>query len=493
MRLPESIRRKLPDVPDEPGCYTMRDRHGRIIYVGKAASLRKRLGSYFREATLRKADPKLRSLLKSVWDIEWLVVRNEAEALLTEGRLIKEYKPRYNVAFRDDKRFLMLRADPEEPFPQFRLCRFARDDGALYFGPYVSSPATRSTLDFVEKHYGIRKCSPRTPDASTYKHCINDIVRFCMAPCVGKASAEVYRDRFNEACAFLRGERPAVLRNLREKMKTASAGMDFEKAAALRDTLLDLEKVVRQKARVVATPEMRVEEARLGVEDLQKALGLERFPRRIECFDVSNISGTFSVASLVCAENGLPAPARYRRFRIRTVVGIDDPGMIMEVVKRRYARALSDHEELPDLVIVDGGLTQLRAARTALGELSLAGLPVIGLAKRLEEIYWRDPGEPLKLPADSRPLLVIRRLRDEAHRFALDYHRRLRNRRIRESLLDDVPGIGEARKQRLLEHFGSVRRLAEATEEQIANVPGMGYEMARLVRQHLTLLRKGVE
>ena len=413
--------------------------------------------------------------------------------MLTEGRLIKEYKPRYNVAFRDDKRFLMLRADPEEPFPQFRVCRFARDDGALYFGPYVSSPATRSTLDFLEKHYGIRKCNPRVPDASTYRHCINDIIRFCMAPCVGKVGAEAYREIFNEACAFLRGERPAVLRELREKMKTASAGMDFEKAAVLRDTLQDLEKVVRQKARVVATPEMRSEEARRGVEELRKELCLGHSPRRIECFDVSNISGTFSVASLVCAENGMPAPAHYRRFRIRTVAGADDPGMIMEAVKRRYTRTVSEQGELPDLVIVDGGLTQLRAARAALGGLSLGEVPVVGLAKRLEEIYWNDPGEPLRLPADSRALLVIRRIRDEAHRFALDYHRRIRNRRMKESLLDDVPGIGETRKQKLLKHFGSVRRLAEATEEQIANVPGMGYEMARLVRQHLTLLRKGVK
>jgi len=254
MNLPELIKRKLPELPDKPGCYLMRNREGRIIYVGKAVSLRKRVQSYFRDSTLHKAEPKLRSLLKSVWDIEWITVRTEAEALLTEGKLIKEYKPRYNVVFRDDKRFLLLRADMSEPFPRFQLRRFARDDGAEYFGPYVSSRAAKSTVDFLEKKYGLRKCEPRVPDAETYRHCINDIVRFCSAPCVGKVDSDEYRKRFSEACAFLKGERLQVLNELGEQIKNASDRMNYEKAAELRDTLFAIKEVIKQRTRVTLGP-----------------------------------------------------------------------------------------------------------------------------------------------------------------------------------------------------------------------------------------------
>ncbi|OGV75515.1 MAG: hypothetical protein A2340_02355 [Lentisphaerae bacterium RIFOXYB12_FULL_60_10] len=485
MNLPERIRQRLKDAPDLPGCYLFRDRQGRIIYVGKAVSIRRRLQSYFRNTALRRGDPKLRSLVNSVCDIEFFTVRNEAEALLSEGRLIKEYKPRYNILFKDDKRFVLLRTDPREPFPQFRLCRLARQDGAVYFGPYVSSPSARVTLDFIERHYGIRHCEPREPDASTYRHCLNDIIRTCSGPCVGKVTPEAYRQRFDEACAFLHGDRPQVLKDLRDRMRAVAATHDFERAAALRDTLLSLEQIIRQKARVVMEPEMKRQDAEHGLQDLQAVLGLPTIPRRMECFDVSTISGTFSVASMVSARDGVPAPARYRRFRIRTVAGSDDPAMIAEVITRRYRRVHEEGGEWPDLVIVDGGITQLRAARAALERLGHGSLPVIGLAKKLEAIHWRDPGEPIQLALDSPGLRVIRRLRDEAHRFALAYHRRLRNRRIRESVLDDIPGIGPHRKRRLLERFGSVRRLTEAPEDEVAGVPGIGLALARLIRQTL--------
>ena len=485
---PERVLSKLRDLPDKPGCYMMRDQQGKIIYVGKAVSLRKRVQSYFRDSTLRSATPKVRGLVRSVHDIDIIVVRNEAEALLTEGRLIKEYRPRYNVSFKDDKRFLLLAVDLEEPFPRFRLGRLQKQDGRRYFGPYANASATRATLDFVEKRFGLRKCRPRLPDEETYKHCLNDIVRFCAAPCVGRVSPETYRERVDEACAFLRGDRPEILSEVRARMTEASEGLDFERAAVWRDTLLMLQSIVKQRARMAPTPQMRKEQAIEGLEVLQRELKLPALPRRIEAFDISNISGTYAVASMVCATDGMPDRSRYRRFRIRTVEGSDDPAMMAEAVRRRYRRLLDEEAELPGLLLVDGGITQLSAARAVLDELGIADMPVAGLAKRYEEVYHGE-GPPLLLPRDSQALKVLQRLRDEAHRFALTYHRTLRRRRIRESILDEVPGIGVRKKEMLLKHFGSVTRMLKASVAELAEAPGIGPELARHVADVLDAYR----
>lgn len=490
MKIPDRVKARLKELPDAPGCYLMRNRNGKIIYVGKARSLRKRVQSYFRDATLRRSDPKLRSLVKSVADIEYMVVRNEAEAVLTEGRLIKDYKPRYNVAFRDDKRFLLIRVDPDEPWPRLRLVRIEQTDGARYLGPYASSRAARETVDFTEKRFGLRKCGPRIPDAETYRHCINDIVRFCSAPCVGKISRDEYLARLDDACAFLRGEKPELVVELRREMDNAAEALDFERAAALRDTVFMLDRTVRQNARVAKSPEMQQQAARKGLEELQQHLSLPALPDVIEAFDVSNISGTNAVASMVCAVDGLPRRNRYRRFRIASVEAIDDPRMMAEVVRRRYSRLLDEQAELPGLVLVDGGITQRHAAQAELRNLGLPELPIAGLAKQYEEIYFGDSHAPLRLPRESEALQVLQRLRDEAHRFAITYHRKLRGRRIRESVLDDIPGVGRTRKAALLKHFGSVRRLSKASDTDIAAVPGFGKEMARLIRAELSRLRK---
>ena len=219
----DALREKLQNLPDKPGCYLFRGRTGRIIYVGKAVSLRKRVQSYFRSYTLRHAPPKLRSLIHSVVDLDILVVRNEDEALLTESSLIKQHRPRYNILMRDDKRYLAIRGDPRDPVPRFATCRIVREDGARYFGPFPSDTVVRVTLDFIERRYGIRKCPPLVPDAETHAHCINDIVRFCSAPCVGRVSPEEYHARFTEACAFLSGERVQVLAEVEEQMRAAAA------------------------------------------------------------------------------------------------------------------------------------------------------------------------------------------------------------------------------------------------------------------------------
>jgi excinuclease ABC subunit C len=459
----------------------MRDRRGKIIYVGKAVSLRRRVQSYFRASTQRDASPKVRSMVNSVADLETIVVHNEAEALLTESTLIKQYRPRFNIVLRDDKRYLALRADPREPVPRLATCRILRDDNALYFGPFPSAAVVRAVLDFTEKRYGLRKCTPIRPDAETYKHCINDIVRFCSAPCVGRVSPEAYRLRFEEACAFLRGERLGVIEEVKIHMQTAADAHDYEKAASLRDTWIALKEMVKQRVRVVATPEMHAADALAGLRELQRLIGLPTLPTVIEGFDISNLFGTHSVASLVSAVDGLPDRRLYRRFRIRTVQGADDPRSMAEVLGRRYGRLRDEGKAMPGLIMIDGGITQLRAARDVLDALGLAHVPTIGLAKQQEEIVLDDGRPSLLLPRDSDALRVLTRLRDEAHRFAIDYHRRLRNRLIRESALDEIPGIGPAKKAALLSHFGSVYRLARATPAEVEAVPGIDRTLAEAV------------
>ncbi len=484
MNLSDKVKQKLQGLPDKPGVYFMRDRGGRIIYVGKAASLKDRVRSYFRQGTLRSAEPKLRGLIRTIDDFEYLVTRTEAEATLTEGRMIKDYRPRYNVDFRDDKRFLLLRVHPGDPVPRIDTCRIQREDGALYFGPYASSQAARAALEFTDKRFGLRRCPPREPGPEDHRHCMNDIVRYCSAPCIAKITPEQYRERVELACAFLRGERPEFLNELQQAMEREAGARNFEKAAALRDTLLLLRRAVKQRARASKTLKIRAEDARAGVTELRAALGLELPPRVIEAYDISNISGTHAVGSLVCAVDGLPHKNRYRLFRIRTVAGSDDPAMMAEVIRRRFGGSLAQELPRPDLVLVDGGITQLRAARTELDRLGLQDLAAAGLAKRFEEIYWKGNAPP-RLPLDSAALKVLQQIRDEAHRFALTYHRRLRMRRIRDSALDEVEGIGEKRKELLLSRFGSVDRLRRASEADIASVPGIGPAMARAVRETL--------
>ncbi len=476
MRISEQLQAKLDALPDKPGVYLMRDRSGRVIYVGKAASLRQRVRSYFRQSTRRSADPKLRGLIRSIHDLETVELRSEAEAILVEGRLIKDYRPRFNVEFKDDKRFLLLRVRRGDPVPRFDAVRIQKDDGADYFGPYASSAAARAALNFVDLRFGLRRCAPPRPGPEDHRHCHNDILRYCTAPCIGKISAEDYRARVEEACAFLRGERPALLEELREAMRREAAALNFEKAAALRDTLRLLNAAVKQRVRSTLTLGLKTEEARAGVAALRDALGLAAPPRIIEAYDISNISGTLAVGSLVCAVEGMPDRKRYRLFRIRTVAGSDDPAMMAEMLRRRFARAGQTGWHPPDLVLVDGGLTQLRAARAALRETGFGETPSIGLAKRFEEVYAGPEGGEtlLRLPENSPALKVLQRIRDEAHRFALTYHRKLRARRIRESALDEAPGVGEERKRRLLEHFGSFLRLRRATVEEIAAAPGIG-------------------
>lgn len=537
------FRARLQDVPHKPGVYLMRDRFHRVIYVGKARDLRRRVSNYFMPSKKMTADAKTRALIDSIWDFEWHTVLSEPEALLLEGRLIKEYRPRYNVSFRDDKRFLLVKVDPRDEWPRFRLTRLKADEGARYFGPFAHAGALRQTMTFLRKKFGVLtfgRGNPTTRElrSSTYQVPMK----------LADIAPEQYRERVERACEFLEGRSKEALDALEEEMKKAAAKLDFERAAELRDMLDDLRKTTAPMRRYTREMGHRLKvQSNIRPEDdmkaLQDALQLDRPPRHMECFDISNISSTHIVASMVCFKDGLPDKANYRRYRIKTVEGQDDFASMAEVVRRRYSRVLLEAREqhpevaefsqedpaealerlqrisvteedathlspetppesdrdvilsptrrtaspvrLPDLVIVDGGKGQLSSACRELQRLGLSSLPIIGLAKEFEEIYRPGRPLPLILPESSGGLRLLQRIRDEAHRFANGFHQLLMKRRISESVLDDCPGVSENRKQLLLRKFGSVARLKRATPEQIATIEGIGPRLAQQVHDFL--------
>jgi excinuclease ABC subunit C len=535
------LQKKVHEVPHKPGVYLMRDRFNRVIYVGKARDLRKRVSSYFLPSKLAQADLKTRALLDATWDFETHTVRSEAESVLLEGKLIKEYRPRYNISFRDDKRFLVVRVDLSEEWPRFRLARFKKDDGSRYFGPYAHAGALRQTLNFMRKKFGVLTFGRGAPTERELKSSTYQVpVR------LSETGAEQYRERVAQACEFLEGRSREMIAVLEEQMRTAADKRDFEKAAELRNMVADLRSTTRPTRRFTRGSLPSTIDPTGDVQALADALHLPDAPRVMECFDISNISTTHVVASMVCFRDGIPDKNNYRRYRVRTVKGQDDFASMAEVVRRRYSRILlearagnsdaaefsqenavdalariSSHPQrseaksrdsaaqpqsnatafldsaqndasfvavrLPDLIIVDGGKGQLSSACRELQRLGLHELPIIGLAKEHEEIYRPGRALPLRLPMDSPALRLLQRIRDEAHRFANAYHQLLMKKRVEESILDDCPGVSQNRKSLLLQRFGSVNRLRRASVEEIASTEGVGRKLAEDV--HLFLQR----
>jgi len=342
--LTEAIRRKIGELPHKPGVYLMRDRFSTVIYVGKARDLRKRIGQYFHPSRRLGWDLKFTALIDAVHDLDIHLVRTEPEALLLEGKLIKEFHPRYNISFRDDKRFLMLKVNLNDPIPNFVFTRLRKDDGARYFGPFSNSGALRNTLALVRRQFNLRGCRVFTPGESDYKHCLYAHLKYCTAPCVGNVNREQYLEQVLAACDFLDGQCAEMKEQLQAEMKKAAAARDFERAAGLRDLIRDLETTAKKQRtfeRVPYTLPLAFNPQRDLVE-LAEVLGLPGPPQRIEGFDISNISGTFAVASLVSFKNGRPDRANYRRFKIKTVEGQDDFASVAEVVRRRYTRLLNE-------------------------------------------------------------------------------------------------------------------------------------------------------
>ncbi len=395
MAASEHIRKKLSTVPHKPGVYLHKDRFGTVIYVGKALDLRKRVSQYFHPSRRMGWDLKFNALVEAIWDFDIHTVRNEPEALLLESKLVKEFKPRFNISLRDDKRFLMLKVNLNDPIPNFTFTRLKKDDGARYFGPFVNSFALRNTVALARKQFNLRGCRVFTPGEADYKHCLYAHLKHCTAPCVGNVSREQYLEQVNAACNFLDGQSREMQGDLEAQMKKAAAAHEFEKAADLRDLIRDLNdtwKKTEKFARVPYNLPLAIN-PQSDLVELAKILDLPAPPMRIEGFDISNISGTFKVASLVSFKNGRPDRANYRRFKIKTVVGQDDFASIAEVVQRRYSRLKREAESGRDGVAPtqktkhdDSGEAVAEELQTLVDETSQKvrrGLPIKNVAATL--------------------------------------------------------------------------------------------------------------
>jgi excinuclease UvrABC nuclease subunit len=372
--VPDTIRKKVSSLPHKPGIYLMKDRFGTVIYVGKARDLRKRVSSYFQPSRRLGWDPKFRALVEGICDFDYHLVRSEPEALLLESRLIKEFHPRYNVSFRDDKRYLMLKVNLNDPIPRFTLTRLKQDDGAKYFGPFPNSGALRSTLALVRRQYHLRGCRPLTPTERDYRHCLYAHLKYCTAPCINNVTRDQYLAQVNAACEFLAGQCEEMQDSLESEMKKAAANQEYERAAELRDMLSDLKRTTRKTEKFERIPyslPLAIDPAK-DLQELGEVLGLPAPPQRIEGFDISNISGTFAVASMVRFKNGRPDRANYRRFKIKTVTGQDDFASMAEVVRRRYTRLLKESTVHSPQSTEEGGEAIPQALQELVDDVSLA-------------------------------------------------------------------------------------------------------------------------
>ncbi|MFJ3583772.1 excinuclease ABC subunit UvrC [Streptomyces sp. NPDC090127] len=668
---PSSYRPTQGQIPDSPGVYKFRDEHRRVIYVGKAKSLRQRLANYFQP--LASLHPRTATMVTTAASVEWTVVSTEVEALQLEYSWIKEYDPRFNVKYRDDKSYPYLAVTLNEEFPRVQVMRGHKKKGVRYFGPYAHAWAIRETVDLMLRVFPVRTCSAGVfrNAASAGRPCLLGYIGKCSAPCVGRVTPEEHRELAEEFCDFMAGRTGTYIRRLEQQMTDAAEEMEYEKAARLRDDIGALRRAMEKNAVVLAdatdadlialaedeleaavqifhvrggrvrgqrgwvtdkveavstaglvehalqqlygeesgdavpkevlvpaVPEdaeavtqwlsgrrgsqvslrvpqrgdkkdLMVTVARnaqqalvlhktkrasdlttrsRALEEIAEALDLDSAPLRIECFDISHLQGQDVVASMVVFEDGLPRKSEYRRFQIKGFEGQDDVRSMHEVISRRFRRYLAEKEKTgewgpeavavdadgdavdthgdglvvteavtgvtgvdgvtgvtgvdgvngsgevplddgrpkrfaypPQLVVVDGGQPQVAAARRALDELGIDDIAVCGLAKRLEEVWLPGDDDPVVLPRSSEGLYLLQRVRDTAHDFAIRYQRSKRNKRIRTSPLDAIPGLGDTRKQALIKHFGSVKRLRQATIEQICEVPGMGRKTAEAV------------
>ncbi|SFE66527.1 excinuclease ABC subunit UvrC [Streptomyces mirabilis] len=669
---PSSYRPKPGQIPDSPGVYKFRDEHRRVIYVGKAKSLRQRLASYFQD--LAGLHPRTRTMVTTAASVEWTVVSTEVEALQLEYSWIKEYDPRFNVKYRDDKSYPYLAVTMNEEFPRVQVMRGHKRKGVRYFGPYGHAWAIRDTVDLLLRVFPVRTCSAGVfkNAARTGRPCLLGYIGKCSAPCVGRVSDEEHRELAEEFCDFMAGRTGTYIRRLEKQMTDAAEEMEYERAARLRDDIEALKKAMEKNAVVladatdadlmaVAEDELeaavqifhvrggrvrgqrgwvtdKVEAVTTGdlvehalqqlygeetgdsvpkevlvpalpdpvepvqewlterrgsnvslripqrgdkkalmetvqrnalqalglhktkrasdlttrsraLEEIAAALDLDTAPLRIECYDISHLQGDDVVASMVVFEDGLQRKSEYRRFQIKGFEGQDDVRSMHEVITRRFRRYLAEKERTgewtdgenassdgtssdgassdgafadgtstesahlgnttlvgdttgnafagnafteedgrpkrfaypPQLVVVDGGQPQVAAAKRALDELGIDDIAVCGLAKRLEEVWLPHEDDPVVLPRTSEGLYLLQRVRDEAHRFAITYQRTKRAKRFKASPLDEVPGLGETRKQALIKHFGSVKKLRSATIDQICEVPGIGRKTAEAV------------
>jgi excinuclease ABC subunit C len=477
-----SPKAKARRAPHTPGVYLMKDPAGLVVYVGKAKDLKKRLASYF--IPRQRMTPKVAAMMDTVADLEWHEVRSETEALLLEGKLIKRWRPRWNILFRDDKQFPQIRVDLADPIPRFRIVRARNSDSARYFGPFPHQQAVRRTLNEMRKKFGILLADASPAPLPDGRWRLYGDVRSQIQKFPNEISAEEYGARVTAACAFLEGKAGEWAEQTEADMRAAAAARDYEKAAELRDLLDALRRTTEKSRRFLRENPLPRRDESGALDVLAEALGLARPPVTAECFDISHISGTLAVASMVRFVDGQADKTGYRRFKIRSFEGNDDFRSMEEVVGRRYSRLAEEGRAFPELVIIDGGLGQVGAALSAFRKAGLTPPPLIGLAKREETIVFPE-GRELKLPRHDPGLALLMRIRDEAHRFANDFNAELRSKKLRESLLDEMPGLGPKRKEALLARFGSIQKLRLATVEELAQVAGVSDKLAADIAKFL--------
>jgi excinuclease ABC subunit C len=600
------VTEQIRGLPPTPGVYLFKDAEGNIIYVGKAANLRHRVGSYFGSG--QKMTPKIQRMVSKVSDLEYFVTASEQEALILELNLIKRHHPRYNVRLKDDKTFPYLKIDLSEDWPRVHITRKLEANGGRYFGPFASAKSIKQTLKLLKGIFPFRSCT-RQITGNDPRPCLEYDIGHCLAPCIGKSSRAEYDEVIRQLILFMEGKQEKVVRQLEDSMNKAAENMDFERAARIRDQIQAVEAVVegqriaaktkgeqdviafsaerdqayvqvffirngkligresfvlqgtryeepirimssfiqqfyasaphtppllllqhpvedrdtlqqwlsdkrgsavkiqvpqrgskKQLVEIVAkNAQQGLEQLKIkqlaspkalsaALEEIQKELNLPHPPERIEGYDISDIQGMAAVGSLVVFDKGRPKPAHYRRFKIKSVSGADDYAMLAEVLKRRFKRADAASGSWaikPDLVLIDGGKGQLNAALQAMREMGAVDIPAAGLAKENEELFIPGKAKPIVLPPSSPGLQLLQRLRDEAHRFALGYHHRLRKRQTFASALDSVPGIGAKRKKALLRQFGSLKAIREASFEELTNVSGITKGLAQKIKENL--------
>jgi excinuclease ABC subunit C len=462
----KKLERKLAKLPKAPGVYFHKDKTGEIIYIGKAASLRNRVRQYFQASRFR--DPKTEMLVGEIADIDWTEVESEADALFLEAELVRRYLPRYNILLRDDKSSQFVRVDYDSDYPTVTLVRRPLDDGARYFGPYINGYAVKKALRYLRRAFPYAISRPVNQKRATLYYHIG------LDPGLedGRTSLEDYRATLRQLMRYLRGERAALMKSIERDMQKAAKAKDFEQAALLRNQLFGLRALSRQ----VLFGDREIQDASRdqALVELAGLLGMTQPPRRIEGFDISHLSGTDTTASMVVFSAGIPDKAAYRKFKMRTP-GNDDFAHIFEAVNRRLSPKNVKKWGLPDLVLIDGGKGQLSAAMAARVQAGYEKLPMIGLAKRFEELIIKQPDGSIavvNLPENSHLVKLLQRIRDESHRFAVSYHSTLRRARQTASLLDDIPGIGPSTRKKLIKHFGSTSNVLSAPTSELQRVLG---------------------
>ncbi|MGE4357164.1 MAG: helix-hairpin-helix domain-containing protein [Candidatus Omnitrophota bacterium] len=451
------IREKIKDIPDVPGVYLFKDETGKVIYIGKASSLRKRIMNHFTERGSFKDD----ILQKRVKDVEYFSTLDEASALLWEAVLIKEKQPVYNVNYKDDKSYPFLKISIKEKFPRIFTGRGMEDKDLLYFGPYSNVRLLKEAIKTIRKIFPFRSCRilPKKP-------CLYHSLKLCPAPCAGKISEGEYKEIIHQICLLLEGKRDELEKELIKKMREKAEERNFEEAARIRDQIEGLSQL--------RTLRMGKETI---LEELKNVLNLARFPCRIEAFDLSHLSGSDAVGAMVSFYRGIPDKNNYRRFRIKVANSRDDLSMLREVISRRFARIVKENKEMPDLVLIDGGKTHLETAYKEIKKLGIE-IDLISLAKGEEKIYTLKRKEPLILSPHSRVLQFLQVIRDEAHRFAISYHKKLHGKTVLYSALDNIKGIGLKRKKALLENFGSLENIRKASLEELLKIKGINKNVA---------------